>query len=130
MSVLMCVYVLLNIWCSAITRISDARRMIEISAKCVWLKSGLAANFHNGINVRITRSYFCNTQTVVCNHESVTWIIPKISNTEILRKVRWVPYHILFLLYVIVSLNFWYLDNVLDLNGNQIMSFHCNSNYK
>ena len=82
----MCVYVLLNIWCSAITRISDARRMIEISAKCVWLKSGLAANFHNGINVRITRSYFCNTQTVVCNHESVTWIIPKISNIEILRK--------------------------------------------
>ena len=39
--------------------------MIEISAKCVWLKSGLAANFYNGINVKITRSYFFCVKHVI-----------------------------------------------------------------
>ena len=114
----MCVYVLLNIWCSAITRISDARRMIEISAKCVWLKSGLAANFHNGINVRITRSYFCNTQTVVCNHESVTWIIPKISNIEI--------YRVRFLLWILLLIKLECTLNPLS----HTFSFVCNSFFK
>ena len=117
----MCVYVLLNIWYSAITRISDARRMIEISAKCVWLKSGLAANFHNGINVRITRSYFCNTQTVVCNHESVTWIIPKMSKIEILSIRRLAQKT--FILWIILLIKLEFMLNPLS----HTFSFVCNS---